>query len=308
MHVVREQQEPKDMSGLPHRSDASPRPRLCGEYWHISQCNAWLTLRQIRDMITIFIGRAELLPAGETIEQHTKWQKEEADAVQQDKDNDDARAGGLFKGCFKSGHASRPSLQVIRDQEDGVERCPVCSWELEDGECVQCGLFFDDNGELTWTDSFTGFSDMDEMSEQDLSGEDLDAEMDMDDADFDGYGGPPGNWEDYYPDDGNFMMQRFLQHGIPPQAQFFPRRQMSHSEAGSRRSYSQSIVSDLMTEEMDTVEEEDEEDMEEDSSMNDFINDDEDRSSTSADASSTPGEFVAALAAFLSGCKLCKIS
>lgn len=240
-------------------------------------------------MTTVFISRTELLPAGETIEQHKKWQKEEADTVQQDKDNIDPRAGGLFKGCFKSaGHASRPSLQVIRDQEDGVERCPVCSWELEDGECVQCGLFFDDNGELTWTDSFTGFSDMDEMSEQDLSGEDLDADMDMDDPDFDGY---PANWEGYYPDDGNFMMQRFLQHGIPPHAApYFQQRagrHMSHSEAGSRRSYSQSIVSDLMTEEMDTVEEEDEEGLEADSSMNDFIDDDEEHSTAS---SSTPSK------------------
>ncbi|KAL1595715.1 E3 ubiquitin ligase [Paraconiothyrium brasiliense] len=243
----------------------------------------------IRDMITVFINRAELLPSGETRDLHTKWQKEEADAVQLDKDNTDPRVGGLFKGCFKPTHARGPSLQVIRDQEDGVERCPVCSWELEDGECVQCGLFFDDNGELTWTDSFTGFSDMDEMSEQELSGEDLDAEMDMNDPDFDPYGAPPSNWEDYYPDDGNFMMQRFLQHGIPA-GYMQQRRPMSHSEAGSRRSYSQSIVSDLLTEEMDTVEEEDEEDMEEDSSMNDFIDDDEDQSSTSAGASSTPGQ------------------
>ncbi|KAL5391340.1 hypothetical protein DPSP01_001214 [Paraphaeosphaeria sporulosa] len=246
----------------------------------------------IRDMTSVLIGRAELLPSGsgDTIEQHKQWQKEEADAVQLDKDNTDPRTGGLFKGCFKSAHARGPSLQVIRDQEDGVERCPVCSWELEDGECVQCGLFFDENGELTWTDSFTGFSDMDEMSEQDLSGEDLDAEMDMEDPDFDPYGPPPGNWEDYYgPDEGNFMMQRFLQHGIPQHAPF-SRRPMSHSEAGSRRSYSQSIVSDLLPEEMDTVEEEDEEDMEEDSSMNDFIDDDEDQSSASAGASSTPGQ------------------
>ncbi|KAJ4301177.1 E3 ubiquitin ligase [Kalmusia sp. IMI 367209] len=245
----------------------------------------------IRDMIAIFINRAELLPTGETIEQHAKWQKEEADAVQQDKENNDPRAGGLFKGCFKTTHARGPSLQVIRDQEDGVERCPVCSWELEDGECVQCGLFFDDNGELTWTDSFTGFSDMDEMSEQDMSGEDLDAEMDMDDADFDGYGGPAGGWPDYYPDESNFMMQRFLEHGMAPHAAFMQRRRpMSHSEAGSRRSYSQSIVSDLLTEEMDTVEEEDEDGLEEDSSMNDFIDDDEDQSSASAGASSTPGQ------------------
>ena len=27
----------------------------------------------------------------------------------------------------------------ILDAGDGVERCPECTWELEDGECNQCG-------------------------------------------------------------------------------------------------------------------------------------------------------------------------
>ncbi|KAF1949349.1 hypothetical protein CC80DRAFT_497523, partial [Byssothecium circinans] len=242
----------------------------------------------IREMTTVFISRVELLPTGETIEQHLKWHKEEADAVQQDKDNTDNRIGGLFKGCFKTAHLARGghALHAIRDQEDGVERCPVCSWELEDGECIQCGLLFDDNGELTWTDSFTGFSDMDEMSEHDMSGEDLDAEMDMEDADFDAYD-PPDGWPEYYPDEGNFMMQRFLQHGIPPHGAFARRRPMSHSEAGSRRSYTQSVVSDIYTDEMDTVEEEDEDGLDEDSSMNDFLDDEEGESASSQSASST---------------------
>ncbi|KAF2644255.1 hypothetical protein P280DRAFT_477653 [Massarina eburnea CBS 473.64] len=241
----------------------------------------------IREMTGVFIGRAELLPQGETIEQHSKWQKEEADSVQQDKDNTDSRNGGLFKGCFRSAHLARGShsLHAIRDQDDGVDRCPICSWELEEGECVQCGLVFDDNGELTWTDSFTGFSDMDEMSEQDMSGEDMDAEMDMEDADYDAYG-PPEGWGEYYPEEGNFMMQRFLEHGIPAHAAFARRRPMSHSEAGSRRSYTQSVVSDMYTDEMDTVQEEDEEELDEDSSMNDFL-DDEAESASSQSAEST---------------------
>jgi hypothetical protein len=236
-------------------------------------------------MTTVFIGRAELLPSGETIEQHRNWQKEEADAVQQDKDNTDHRTGGLFKGCFqasllqqRAGHALHP----IRDQDDGVDRCPVCSWELEDGECEQCGLVFDDNGDLTWQDSFNGFSDMEEMSEQDMSGEDLDADMvvGMTDHAFDGFS--PEDWEEYYPGDGNLMMQRFLQHGYPPR-----HRHMSHSEAGSRRSYSQSVISDIYTDEMDTVEEEDEDGIDEDSSMNDFLDDEEPAPASSPGASST---------------------
>ncbi|KAF2176704.1 hypothetical protein K469DRAFT_606335 [Zopfia rhizophila CBS 207.26] len=242
----------------------------------------------IREMTVIFINRVELLPQGETIEQHSKWQKEEAEIVQQDKNNQDPRSGGLFKGCFKSNRLNAQPLRVVRDQEDGVDRCPMCSWELEDGECAQCGLFFDDNGELTWGDSFGGFSDMDETSEHDMSGEDIDAEMDMEDA-FDGYDEPMDGWQGYLEDEGSYMMRRFLEHGIPPQA-YGRQRRMTHSEAGSRRSYSHSIVSDMYTDEMDTVEEEDEEGLDEDSSMNDFIDDGEAESTTSPSASSTPGQ------------------
>jgi hypothetical protein len=242
-----------------------------------------LTGTQIRDMTAVFISRVELLPVGETLEEHKKWQKEEADAVQQDKDNKDTRTGGLFKGCFKTHplHGRGPSLQVLRDQEDGVDRCPVCTWELEDGGCQQCGLIFDEAGEVSWGDSFTGFSDMDEMSEHDTA--ELDAELDMEDVDYD--------WEDYPPDQASFMMRRFLEGGIPPQAAALARRRpLTHSEAGSRRSYSQSIVSDIYGDEMDTVEEEDEDGLEEDedSEMNDFIDDEDIEGSTSA-ASSTPG-------------------
>ncbi|KAF2474734.1 uncharacterized protein BDR25DRAFT_340470 [Lindgomyces ingoldianus] len=241
----------------------------------------------IREMTLIFVNRAELLPAGETLEQHAKWQKEEADAVQQDKNNTDSKTGGLFKGCFRSNRPT-PSLRVVRDQEDGVDRCPMCSWELEDGECGQCGLTFDDNGELTWGDSFGGFSDMDETSERDMSGEDLDPDLDMEDG-YDGYDEPIDGWQDYLGDEGPFMMRRFLETGIAPGA-YGRRRRLTHSEAGSRRSYSQSIVSDIYTDEMDTVEEEDEEGLDEDSSMNDFIEDGESGPATSRAASSTPAE------------------
>ncbi|KAF2854894.1 hypothetical protein T440DRAFT_442338 [Plenodomus tracheiphilus IPT5] len=242
----------------------------------------------IRDMTGIFIARAELLPSGETVEQHKKWQKDEADAVQLDKDNADARDGGLFKGCFKPHphHGRGPSLQVVRDQEDGVDRCPVCTWELEDGGCTQCGLIFDETGEVSWGDSFTGFSDMDEMSEHDTEG--LDA-MDMEDVDYDGYDEAMDGWGAYPPDQNSFMMRRFLDGAIPGGPPFLRRRLMTHSEAGSRHSYSQSVMSDVYGDEMDTLQEEDEEE-EEDSSMNDFIDDDEVAASSSASAeSSTPG-------------------
>lgn len=240
-------------------------------------------------MTAVFIARADLLPPGETLDEHKKLQKDETDAVQQDRDNKDTRTGGLFKGCFRTHPLQRgPSLQIIRDQEDGVDRCPICTHELEDGGCTQCGLIFDETGEVSWGDSFTGFSDMDEMSEQDT--EDLDAEMDMEDLEFDGYDEAMDGWGDYLPEQSSFMMRRFLEAGIPHNAAAFARRRpMTHSEAGSRRSYSQSIVSDMYGDEMDTVEEEDEEDSE----MNDFIDDGEIERSTSASvASSTPGPML----------------
>lgn len=232
-------------------------------------------------MTAVFIARADLLPPGETLEEHRKWQQDDADAVQKDRENTDPRTGGLFKGLFNTpAHLMRPSLHIVRDQEDGVDRCPICTWELEDGGCTQCGLVFDETGEVSWDNSFTGFSDMDEMSEQDA--DDLDAAMGFEEGEFDGFGDPMDGWQDYMGDPGaGFVMRRFLQHNNAA------RRHMSHSEAGSRRSYSQSI-SDIYGDEMDTVEEEDEE---EDSEMNDFIDDEALESSTSASgASSTPGQ------------------
>ncbi|KAB2578404.1 hypothetical protein DBV05_g3071 [Lasiodiplodia theobromae] len=64
-------------------------------------------------------------------------------------------------------------LRAIHDGEDGVDRCPVCAWELEDGECAQCGPQFDDNGTTSWKNSIDNFSDMDETSEHGMSGEEV---------------------------------------------------------------------------------------------------------------------------------------
>ncbi|KAL1631918.1 E3 ubiquitin ligase [Neofusicoccum ribis] len=216
----------------------------------------------IREMTSIFINRAELLPSGETQDLHKQWQKEEADIVLQDKNSDDVRTGGLFKGCFRV--RAEPGLRAIRDEEDGVDRCPMCAWELEDGECAQCGLQFDDNGTLTWGNSFGGFSDMDETSEHDMSGEDLDGDLELDDneadLDFAGYDDGLDGWADGFDDD-----------------------------------HSASLVSDMMTEdtEMGNIEEEDEDEEDGDSSMNDFIDDGEPEleaqgSSSTEDQTPTP--------------------
>ena len=87
-------------------------------------------------MTQIFISRAELLPEGETLEDHKIWQHEEADIVEKDKKST-GRGGGLFGGRFR--HSLRHS--AIRDDEDGVDRCPLCAWELSgDGYCTSCGF------------------------------------------------------------------------------------------------------------------------------------------------------------------------
>lgn len=87
-------------------------------------------------MTQIFINRAELMPDGETTEDHRKWQQEEAEIVEKDKKAAGDHSKGLFRGCFLL--SSRRTDHPIRDTQDGVDRCPRCTWELEDGFCVAC--------------------------------------------------------------------------------------------------------------------------------------------------------------------------
>ena len=44
------------------------------------------------------------------------------------------------------------TFRPIWDQEDGVDRCPRCNWDLEDGTCHQCGISFNLDGKLTFLD------------------------------------------------------------------------------------------------------------------------------------------------------------
>lgn len=232
------------------------------------------------------MNRAELLPEGETVEQHNQWRREEEEIVQQDRNNTNSKLGGLFKGCFRK--PERP-LRAIHDQEDGVDRCPMCTWELEDGTCGQCGLQFDDNGMLAFGGGPGGWSDMDEASELDMSSEDIDGsfdipdeELELDDYDYGAY----EDWHDRYPgDEQSFAVRRWLANGGPRGQPPFvmPRRRAAHSAAGSRRrSYTASITSGFTEEtEMGVLEEEDEEDLEdEDSSMNDVESEDGSRETT----------------------------
>ena len=125
----------------------------------------------IRELVLIFVSRNELLPDGETAEEHHTYVREEAEIVAKDKASTDPRTGGLFKGCFKRGRHSM--LGPIHDPGDGVDRCPLCHWELEDGYCNQCGEVVDLHEHL-------GFSDYDDDS--DITDDELDHELDLEDA------------------------------------------------------------------------------------------------------------------------------
>lgn len=88
----------------------------------------------LRDLTHMFIGRAELLSEDETVQEYTKGREEAATELTTDREGP-----GLFQGVFNRrlpGHLHGP----IRDIEDNVDRCPICSWELEDGICAGCGL------------------------------------------------------------------------------------------------------------------------------------------------------------------------
>lgn len=96
----------------------------------------------VRDMAQKFVQQIHLLgDEDETLEQHVRLQQEEAAIVEQDR----ASEKGLFNGRFRRLRFSRQTL--IHDAEDGVDRCPQCTWEMEDGdrECHRCGYNLDNN-------------------------------------------------------------------------------------------------------------------------------------------------------------------
>ncbi|KAF2769302.1 hypothetical protein EJ03DRAFT_98178 [Teratosphaeria nubilosa] len=120
----------------------------------------------IRELVLIFASRTQMLPDGETAEEHHTMAQEEAALVAKDKANKDNKTGGLFKGIFNRG--AHGHLMPMRDPIDGVDRCPTCHWEVEDGYCNQCGLPVG-----------VGFSDFDEdeSDDDDLSDEELDEDI-----------------------------------------------------------------------------------------------------------------------------------
>lgn len=86
----------------------------------------------LRDLVQMFLTHTELLPEDETIKEHKEGRAAEIAAVAAD------RAGpGLFKGVFQK--KRRHIIGPLVDDEDGVDRCPICAWELEGPVCDRCG-------------------------------------------------------------------------------------------------------------------------------------------------------------------------
>ncbi|KAL4964730.1 uncharacterized protein BDV14DRAFT_174120 [Aspergillus stella-maris] len=204
----------------------------------------------VRAVVQLFTSRAELLDKGETTDQHVAHQFEEAGRIEADKRNTNPHNGGLFKGIFSKArnHAGHP----IIDLEDGVVRCPHCSWELEEAGCVNCGYRHDDDSM-----SDTDFSEENsEMTDDPY----MDGEEDIDDFEN------PIDLEAW--DDGRLMAAAGF-HAPPHQAQifgmpraFYPAR--NHAAFGP---YNRAHPDD--------DEDEDEEEEDEDEDMDSFIDDGE---------------------------------
>ncbi|KAI9789743.1 MAG: hypothetical protein M1816_005782 [Peltula sp. TS41687] len=176
MFMVRNEEPTQDMSYMPWGNQASARSG-------------------IPHIVHLVVSRAELLPVGETLADHIRLRQEESQHVDRDKANKSETSGGLFRGWFQRTH---PTVRALRDAEDGVDRCPVCHWELEGARCFRCEARFDPDGRMILGDgpsSWTGSS---------LSEDDLDDELDMeDDLGLDAFPtSPTDDYTGFYPDSG----------------------------------------------------------------------------------------------------------
>jgi len=190
----------------------------------------------------MFISRIELLPEDETTNEHDEAKVAEAQQIDADK----APGGeGLFKGVFKNAHLNpwqNALPRAIRDYEDGVDRCPVCAWELEEGACEHCGYNYSDEDDSDESDDTRALPTPSIVS----INTDLDGDLDEDDHDL----------EDEYDEDDGFV-HADRRHDIthPPRLDVpAPYRQSLPSQ---RVRYRESMVSD------DDDDDEEEEDNEE---------------------------------------------
>jgi hypothetical protein len=122
-------------------------------------------------MTRVFAYRAELLPDGETVEEHDEYIKEAVAKVSEDKEG-----AGLFRGLFKN--ADRLQWGALHDPGDDVDRCPNCHWELEEGRCGSCGLNIGDEDGFGLDTGDSESSDEDDELDNEMVPHDYDDGMD----------------------------------------------------------------------------------------------------------------------------------
>lgn len=233
-------------------------------------------------MAQLFASRAELMAVEESTDDHKKCQEEEAAIVERDKANMDVKTGGLFRGCFKTRlHGARPT---IRDDEDGVTRCPNCAWELEDGYCNACGVDYGSDGEDFSAEDLS-FSEDDESDTGRLSFSDDHYRHPITDEDADYAALVEMGWNedisldedghsvhaDYEHPLGEFAFGRGAAQGLLGQ----PIRRNGNSNVVGRHHYAPSTLSDVAT----TYNENDHEDEAQTSNDTSDGDDDDDESS-----------------------------
>jgi hypothetical protein len=132
-------------------------------------------------------------------------------------------------------------------EDKGVDRCPLCSWELEDRVCWQCGLRFDADGEVGFMDLDSSSSSRMDLLSFEHESEDVHGLLDKVDLDYD-LQGP------------SWIMQQFLASRIGPHTMPSPQRQRSVAEitAGDGHFLSESAVSDMPSDKLETVYDKDE--------------------------------------------------
>jgi hypothetical protein len=153
----------------------------------------------VRDITQKYIQQPGVLPEGETTEEHERMQAEESALVEEDRGN-----GGLFRGIFSAPHTYGGPPPPIRDDEDGVERCPYCTWELEEGAgpiCPRCGHEHDEDYDSVdnmppW---LHGHDQTDEeVDDDDMYDDEREAALHPGHPDFDAHDGFETGGEAYY--------------------------------------------------------------------------------------------------------------
>ena len=182
----------------------------------------------------MFISRIELLPEDETTDEHHEARLAEASII----DTDKGPGGeGLFKGAFTRQHPAfhHPTyngpIRAIRDHEDGVDRCPMCAWELEEGACMHCGYNDSDEDDSDDSDDTRALPSPSIISinselDGDLDADDYDPEVEYDEED--GFVHPDRRPNITHPPRPDIPAAYRI--GLPPQRHHYPESTPSDAE------------------------------------------------------------------------------